>query len=196
MPEDAFRMVVTIGVALAALAFVAQSAAMVGMYLAFRRMQRKAEPLLERAQPAVAQLSKAAEKLSALADKAAPVVDQAGEILLTAHAIMDENRPRIAEIATEAAGIAKTGREQVERLGNIVNETAERARARVEQIDRSVDNTVESIEQAGDAMKRAAMRPVREATGIAAGISAAVGTLMYGKKYPVDHATQDEEMFI
>jgi hypothetical protein len=55
---------------------------------------------------------------------------------------------------------------------------------------------VEQAEQVGDAMKRAAMRPVREANGIAAGISAAVSTLVRGRKSSVDHATQDEELFI
>jgi len=46
-------------------------------------------------------------------------------------------------------------------------------------------------------MKRAVMRPVREANGIAAGISAAVSTLVKRpRKSSVDSATQDEEMFI
>jgi len=55
---------------------------------------------------------------------------------------------------------------------------------------------VEHVEQAGEAVKKAVLRPVREANGIAAGISAAVSTLMRGRKYSVDSATQDEEMFI
>ena len=122
--------------------------------------------------------------------------DHAGEILQTAHQMIEENRPRISEITAEAAAMARTGREQAERLGGLLGDTAERTRARLEQIDRSVDNTVEQVEQAGEAVKRAVMRPVREANGVAAGISAAVSTLVHGKKFPVDHATQDEEMFI
>jgi methyl-accepting chemotaxis protein len=196
MPEDAFHIVVAIGVGLAAIAFVVQAVAMMGVWAAVRKIQRKLEPLVDNAQPAVVHLGQAAAKVSALAEKAAPALDRAGEILQSAHAVIEENRPRIAEIATEAAGIAKTGREQAERLGDLLGETAERARTRLEQIDRSVDNTVEQVEHVGEAMKRAAMRPVREANGIAAGISAAVATLVYGKKYSVDHATQDEEMFI
>ncbi|MEI9975506.1 MAG: hypothetical protein WDO73_27625 [Ignavibacteriota bacterium] len=45
------------------------------------------------------------------------------------------------------------------------------------------------------AVKRAVMRPVREANGLAAGISAAVSTLVNPRK-AVDAVTQDEEMFI
>ncbi len=55
---------------------------------------------------------------------------------------------------------------------------------------------MEQIGQVGDAVKRAAMRPVREVNGLAAGISAAVSLLVKGRKSSVDSATQDEEMFI
>ena len=60
--------------------------------------------------------------------------------------------------------------------GCLVNEAGEKARARLEQIDRSVEDTIEQVEKAGGAIKRAAVRPVREVNGIAAGISAAVAT--------------------
>jgi hypothetical protein len=41
------------------------------------------------------------------------------------------------------------------------------------------------------------MKPVREVNGLAAGISAAVSTLMHHqRRSSVDSATQDEEMFI
>jgi hypothetical protein len=94
------------------------------------------------------------------------------------------------------AGIARTGREQVERLGELLHEAGEGARARLDRIERTVDSTVDQVEQAGDAVKRAILRPVREANGIAAGISAAVSTFMRGRKSSVESATQDEEMFI
>jgi hypothetical protein len=84
----------------------------------------------------------------------------------------------------------------VERIGEFVHDAGDRARLRLAQIDESVESTVAHVEQAGESMKRAAMRPVREANGIAAGISAVVSTLVRGRKYPVNSATQDEEMFI
>jgi len=93
--------------------------------------------------------------------------------------------------------ISKSGRQQVERIGELLEDAGGRARQRLEQIDRSVDFTVEHLENAGEAVKRAAMRPVREVNGLAAGFSAAVAALVRGSKRPsVDHATQDEEMFI
>jgi hypothetical protein len=55
---------------------------------------------------------------------------------------------------------------------------------------------VEQAGQVGENVKRAVMRPVREVNGLAAGVSAVISTLVRGRKYPVDAATQDEEMFI
>ena len=58
-------------------------------------------------------------------------------------------------------------------------------------------NTVEQVEQVSQGVKRAVTRPVREVNGIAAGVAAAVSTLVKGpRKSSVDSATQDEEMFI
>jgi uncharacterized protein YoxC len=105
-------------------------------------------------------------------------------------------RPRIAEVSSEVAGIARSGREQMERIGEVLEDATGRVHNRLEQIDQTVDHTVEQIGQAGDAVKRAAMRPVREVNGLAAGISAAVSSLVKGRKSSVDSATQDEEMFI
>jgi hypothetical protein len=59
-----------------------------------------------------------------------------------------------------------------------------------------VDATVHQLENVSNKVKSAVSRPVREVTGIAAGISAAVSTLVKGHKSSVDSATQDEEMFI
>ena len=59
-----------------------------------------------------------------------------------------------------------------------------------------MEATVEQVGEVGGAVKRAMMVPVREVNGIAAGVSAVVSTLARGRKSSVDHATQDEEMFI
>jgi len=93
-------------------------------------------------------------------------------------------------------GAARSTREQVERIGDLVHDASNRAHARLEQIDSSLEHTVGQVGQVGDAVKRAVMRPVREANGVAAGISAAVSTLVHPRKSSPDSVTQDEEMFI
>jgi methyl-accepting chemotaxis protein len=211
MPDDIFRIVVTVAVILACIAFVVQAFVVLALYRLIRKIQEAIAPVVEqggtvatRALPVIAKLeplldvtSVALKKAAPMLDKAGPVVERATALLTTAEQILEESRPRIREIATEGAAMAKTGREQVDRLGSLLQDAGERTRTRLEQIDRSVDNTVEQVEQIGDAVKRAALRPVREVNGIAAGVSAAVSTLVHGSRRPsVDHATQDEEMFI
>jgi methyl-accepting chemotaxis protein len=211
MSEDAFRIVVTVAVILACIAFIVQSFVVVAFFGVVRKMQQKmapviekgeamatvAVPLMEKVKPLVDQTAAVFEKAAPVLEKTGPAIDRVTAILASTHQIIEENRPRIAEMASNATTIVKSGREQAENLSNLLQDTSVRARARIEQIDRSVDNTVEQVEQIGDNVKRAAMRPVREMNAIGAAISATVSTLIRGsRRSSVDHATQDEEMFI
>ena len=188
-----------------------QAVTALALYRVARRMQQKVEPLADRAEPVLGRLVPMIDKIGLAADnvgpvaervgiaagRVGPVVDEVGLVLAAAKRIMEENRPRISELSSEAVEIARSGRQQVDRIGELLHDAGDRARTRLEQIDQTVDSTIEQVGQVGDAMKRAVLRPVREANGLAAGISAAVSTLMHHSRKPsVDQATQDEEMFI
>ena len=203
MAEDVFRIVVTAAVALAAIAFIAQAVAMAGLYRVVRKMKEKTDPLaeklqalVEKAAPVIEQMGPVIEKMGPAIEKAGPVLARAGRVFETAQLVLDENRPKVAEIVGQAARIVASGRRGVEDMGELLHDAGARARARLEQIDRSVDSTVEQVELVGDAMKRAVTRPARELNGVAAGISAALSALVHGRKHAVDQTTQDEEMFI
>jgi hypothetical protein len=147
--------------------------------------------------PAVDKVGPAFEKIGPVADKIGLMVDDVTRVVRTSNRILEESRPRIAEITAETAAMSRLGREQVERLGALLHDAGERAQHRLEQIDRAVESTVDQIEHAGDSVKRSVLRPVKEVNGLAAGISAAVSTLVHGsRRSSVDSATQDEEMFI
>ena len=197
MSEELFRIVITTAVSLACVAFIVQAGVAIALYLIARKMQEKIFPLVDQVGTMAVEAVPLIEKIGPVIDKAGPAFETANRVLTVTQKVVEETRPRIAEIAREAVAISKSGRQQVERIGTLLDDAGEKARERIEQIDRSVDHTVEHLEQAGDAMKRAVLRPVREVNGLAAGISAAVSTLVHGSRRPsVDHATQDEEMFI
>ena len=211
MPDDVFRIVVAAGVVLASIAVVVQTGIVFALYFGVRKTREKVEGLVDRAAPLVEKAGPLLDRVGPVLDGVSPVIERVGPILesingaagqgqrvlASAAGILEDSRPRIAEISNNAAAIAKSGREQVEKLGNLLHDASERAHTRLEQIDQSVESTVEQVKEAGDAMKRAAMRPVREVNGLAAGISAAVTTFVRGpRKSHVDEATQDEEMFI
>jgi ABC-type transporter Mla subunit MlaD len=169
MSDDIFRWVIAAAVILACFAFVAQSIVVVLLYRTVRKTQTKVMPLVDRVEP----------------------------ILTTTRQILDENRPRIAEVSVEAVEIAKAARVQADRIGDLLADSAERAKARLAQIDRTVDETVEQVEQVGGAVKSAVLKPVKEVNGLMAGMKAALSSLAAGNRRPsVDHVTQDEEMFI
>lgn len=224
MPEELFRQVIAAAVVLACIAFVVQAAVVVAFYGAVRKMQKKVEDLSDRVSPFMAKVEPVIEKVGPLFDKAGPLVERIGpmmdatseglgrlmpvidrtavvvgrigEVAATANQIVADARPRINELSEEAVAAAHSARQHLDQIGGLLHEATNRARARLEQIDESVGNTVGQVEQVGGAMKRAVMSPVRNANGLAAGISAAVATLVHPRKSSPDSATQDEEMFI
>lgn len=225
MSEDLFRIVISVAVALACLAFLVQAGVAIALFGLVRKMQRKMLPLADRAGTVMEKAGPVIDQARAVMEKAVPVIDQgrvvlqkvapateqagllmektgaavakAEAMLAAAQQMLEEARPRVAELSAEAVIIARTGREHVERIGGLVQDAGDRARTRIEQIDHSVESTVEQVGQVGESMKRAVLRPVREVNGVAAGISAAISTLVgRGRPESVASATQDEEMFI
>jgi ABC-type transporter Mla subunit MlaD len=157
----------------------------------------KAGPAIDAARGAIAKIGPAVDRITPIVEKVGPIADRAAELLATAQEVVQETRPRIQEVSGEVVEIVKTGRQQVEHFGELLSDAGEKARTRLEQIDATVGGTVATVEEATQNVKRAVTRPVREVNGLAAGISAAVSTLVKGpRKSSVVSATQDEEMFI
>jgi hypothetical protein len=169
MSDDVFRWVIAGAVILACIAFLVQAVVVVLLYRVAQNTQSKIMPLVARVDP----------------------------ILVTTRQILEESKPRVAEVSAEVVEISKTARRQADRIGDLLAESSERAKARLAQIDRTVDETVEQVEVVGEAVKTAVLKPVKEVNGLMAGMKAALSTYAAGSRRPsVDHATQDEEMFI
>jgi len=168
MPDDVFRWVIVIGVFLSVIAFIGQAAAMYALY----------------------RMTKATQ------EKVLPVVDAAAPLVGTTRRLVEENAPKVSQILTDASESVKLLHEQVNRLGEVVKEVSDRARAQVARIDGAVDQTVEQVHHASEAVKHAVLGPVKQVDGILHGVRAAISVLAHSRRESVDHATQDEEMFI
>ena len=169
MTDDVFRMIVSGGVLLAALCFLGQTITMILLFRTVKGLKEKVEPL---------------------ADKTGPILD-------IARSSAAELAPRISEISIHAVEISKTSREQVNRVGELLKDFSERARAQVARIDGAVDQTLGDVQVAGETVKDVVLKPVREVNGVLAGIKTAIHVYSHGgRRQSVDHATQDEEMFI
>ena len=111
--------------------------------------------------------------------------------------MIEENRPQVAKVTAEAARIASTGREQVERIGEMLHDAGDRAKERLEQIDHSVESTVEQVEAVGENVKRAVCGLCGKSTGSPpASPPPSPHWSKVTHRSSVDSATQDEEMFI
>jgi methyl-accepting chemotaxis protein len=168
MTEDVFRWVIVLGVALAAIAVVVQAVLVFAMYRVTKTTQ----------------------------DELVEVANAAGPILKSMGRLIEENTPRLSQMMADSAEMVKTLREQVNRLGDVIKDVTDRARAQVARIDGVMDQTIEQVQAASGAVRGAVVMPVKQMDGIMHGIRAALAVLTQGRRESVDHATQDEEMFI
>jgi hypothetical protein len=168
MSEDVFRWAITIGVGLSSLMTIAMAGAMFGVYRTSKRIEEKANPLIE---------------------KAGPIVDKA-------RSIVDTAEPKIRDIMDKAQEMTVTMKEQVTKLDILVTETSDRARLQLDRIEVVVDDTVTRVQETTAAVQGTILKPVREVNGVVSGLRAALSTLARRNRASVDHATQDEEMFI
>jgi hypothetical protein len=177
MPEDTFRWVITGAVAVSTVCILAMAVIAFGMYRMFSRIYGRTESMIEEVEP---------------------ITDMVKQLVI-------ENGPKISGIATRAGQIADNAkdisdvaRDQAHRFAEVGRDVADRARAQVARVDAAVDETVDQVHSAGANLKEAALKPVREASGVIAGLKAAVSTYAQGqgRRQGVEQITQDEEMFI
>jgi len=175
MPEDTFRWVVTGGVAIATLCILSMAIVSILLYRVVSKVRTRVDSVLERAEPLL-------DTARQVASDSAPKIS-----VITSRAV---------EIATNAKEISDIANDQAHRFAEVGRDISDRAKAQVARVDSVVDDTVEQFHHAGDNMKAAVMKPVREAGAVFAGVRAAFSTLATGRRPTVDHITQDEEMFI
>jgi hypothetical protein len=175
MPEDTFRLAVTGGVAIATLCILTLAVVAILLYRVVSKVQARMEDVTARVEPIIDIVRK-------LADENAPKLT-----ILTSN---------VVDISANAKDVSTMAKDQAHRFAEVGRDLTDRAKAQIARVDAVMDDTVEQVHQAGDNMKAAVMKPVREASAVMAGVRAAVTTLVDGRRPTVDHITQDEEMFI
>ena len=175
MPEETFRWVITGAVLIATLCMVVMAVATIVMYRVMSKMQAKTAGMIDSVEP----------------------------IVETVKRLAIDNAPKISGIATRAKEIADNtkeisdvARDQAHRFAEVGRDIADKTKAQVARVDAVVDETVDQVQHAGSNVREVVMKPVREASGVLAGVKAAVSSYAQGKRSGVNHVTQDEEMFI
>jgi methyl-accepting chemotaxis protein len=175
MPEETFRWAVAGGVAIATLCILIVAVVAILLYRVVSKVQARMDDVTARVEPLIDTVRK-------LADENAPKIT-----VLTGN---------VVDISANAKEVSAMAKDQAHRFAEVGRDITDRAKAQIARVDAVMDDTVEQVHQAGDNIKAAVMKPVREASAVFAGVRAAVSTLVDGRRPTVDHVTQDEEMFI
>jgi methyl-accepting chemotaxis protein len=126
---------------------------------------------------------------------------QTTPVLATAHAILDDAKPKIAEITSNLAESTAAVREQVTSMAEVTGEIVDRARMQAARLDELVSNTVSKIEVTTDFVQHSVITPVRRIHAIAQAVSAGLSFLRASRSRRKHERNGpggdvDEEMFI
>jgi methyl-accepting chemotaxis protein len=166
--------IITVFVVVAAVAIVIQMGILLALYQALRRTSKRMEGIAGRLE------------------------QQATPVLATAAAILDDAKPKIAEITTNLAETSTSVRMHVTAVGNAASEIAERARMQAARIDEFVISAAHKVEATSELLQDKVFSPMRRVrsivTALNAGLSFFKSNRPQRKRSPGE--VEDEEMFI
>jgi methyl-accepting chemotaxis protein len=176
MTEDTFRWVIAGGVAISTLCILIVAVSAILLYRTISLVRVRTEKLADRVEPLIDTVRK-------LADDSAPKI---------AHITSDAEL-----IVSNAKDVSLVAREQAHRFAEVGRDFTDRAKVQISRVDAAVDHTVDQVQEVTETVKIAVLKPVREAGAVLAGVKAAVASYASnGRRTPIDHIAQDEEMFI
>ncbi|HEX8816799.1 MAG TPA: hypothetical protein VF753_14980 [Terriglobales bacterium] len=168
--ENINLLMVFIGIT--ALAVLIQAGMLTGMYLALRKNASLVEALT-----------------AEIKSKALPVVEEVRSTL-------SELRPRIETVMSNASESSTLVRAQIQRIDVTVNDILDRTRLQVIRADELVTRTLEQVEDTTDTVHRAVVSPVRQLSGLVAGVTAGLDFLMGARRRRDGAPATHDEMFI
>ena len=167
----------TVFVAVTAIAVVLQMLILGALYLTAKRTASQAESIALDFQR-----------------RTTPLIENARDILADA-------TPKLKEVTANLTEATETLKRQAETLGDTAIEMAVRARNKVVQADEMLTRTLERVEKTTGAVQNSVLSPVRRVNGILQGINVAVSALLHHKR---EHRSRrdggnqngDEGMFV
>ena len=129
-------------------------------------------------------------------DKITPLVPQVESLVETTKATVELSRKQIAEITTRANDVLDSTRNQLAMVEEVVSDATARAKVQMDRVELVLDDTLSRAHETDALLHSGIMKPLREISGVTAGIRAALAFLSRGNRPSVAQATSDEEMFI
>lgn len=166
--------IITVFVVVAAVAIVLQMVILFALYKALRQTSERVEGIAGRLE------------------------QQATPVLATAAAILDDAKPKIAEITTNLAETSASVRTHAGHIGNAASEIAERARLQAARIDEFVISAAQKVEATSELLQDKVFSPMRRVRSIVTALNAGLSFFKSNRsqRRRSSSEVEDEEMFI
>jgi len=166
--------IITIFVVVAAVAIVVQMAVLLALYMALRQTSERMEGIAGRLE------------------------QQATPVLATAAAILDDAKPKIAEITTNLAETSASVRSHVSEVGHATSEIMERARLQAARLDEFVISAAQKVEATSELLQHKVFSPMRRVRAIVTALNAGLAFFKSNRSRQRTNgeSVEDEEMFI
>jgi hypothetical protein len=168
MDEHLLLILLTIFVAVAAVALLIQACMLIGLLVVARRVQDKLMPLIPEVQTILGVVRRTTERVE----------------------------KHVETIGATSAAILDVTKQQLARVDEFLGDATTRAKVQMERAEMVLDDTMTRVQSTVSYVQSGVLRPARELNGILAGIRTAIAHLGRSSRSTVDHATADEEMFI
>lgn len=125
-----------------------------------------------------------------------PLIPQARAALEQTQATMTQTLHEVREVSDRAKAVLDSVQEQVNGLDRARAEIGTQLKIQGERLELVLEDILGRTQEVVSVVHGTVLRPVREVSGMVAGVKAALQALITGRRPTVDRATQDDEMFI
>jgi len=126
----------------------------------------------------------------------APLIPEAKETLIQAQATLSQTATDMREITEKAKAVLDSMQVQGDGLDKARSEITAHLKVQGERLELVLEDILGRTQEVVGVVQGTILRPVREVTGMVAGVKAAFQMLATGRRPTVDRATHDDEMFI
>ena len=165
--------VLTIFIIIATAAIVLQALAMVGLYMAVRRMQGEVKGVR------------------------ADVSGKIDPLLQSVTEIVDNAREPLRSITVDLAEVSQVVRKRSGSVDEVLDDLLNRFRLQVVRVDETITGVLEKVDRTTTTVQRNIIQPVSEASAILKGIQAGLDFFLSRRRESrTSDVPQDEQMFI
>jgi hypothetical protein len=129
------------------------------------------------------------KRIAALVEKIEPLTGSAQDLLRQA-------RTTFTDVSAKTSEILELSRRQLGRVDELVGEATSRVRSQMDRVELVIDDTVNRFQETTTILQDGVVKPLRQLSGLTAGIRTTLAVLFGGRRTTPEHATHDEEMFI